>query len=79
MAVKHRVEPRRRPVQSRSQATVEAVLQATAYILVRDGYARLTTNRIAERAGVNIASLYQFFPNKNYNTHHSAPLVSWPF
>jgi AcrR family transcriptional regulator len=39
-------------------------MQATAYILVRDGYARLTTNRIAERAGVNIASLYQFFPNK---------------
>ncbi|WP_218163332.1 TetR/AcrR family transcriptional regulator [Nannocystis exedens] len=39
-------------------------MQAAAYILVRDGYARLTTNRIAERAGVNIASLYQFFPNK---------------
>ncbi|MDC0668344.1 TetR/AcrR family transcriptional regulator [Nannocystis radixulma] len=64
MPPKRRIEPRRRPLQARSQVTVEAVLQATAYILVRDGYARLTTNRIAERAGVNIASLYQFFPNK---------------
>jgi AcrR family transcriptional regulator len=44
---------------------VEALLQATADILVRDGYAKLTTNRIAERAGVNVASLYQFFPNKD--------------
>ncbi|WAS95262.1 TetR/AcrR family transcriptional regulator [Nannocystis punicea] len=64
MAAKRRIDPRRSPVQARSQATVDAVLQAAAYILVRDGYARLTTNRIAERAGVNIASLYQFFPNK---------------
>jgi len=43
---------------------VDAILQATTYILGRDGYAGLTTNRVAERAGVNIASLYQFFPNK---------------
>jgi AcrR family transcriptional regulator len=64
MAAKRRIEPRRRPVQARSQATVEAIMQAAAYILVRDGWAALTTNRIAERAGVNIASLYQFFPNK---------------
>src|SRR5262249_6915734 len=42
----------------------EALLEATADILVRDGYAKLTTNRIAERAGVNIASLYQYFPGK---------------
>jgi AcrR family transcriptional regulator len=64
MAVKRRTEPRRSPLQDRSRATVDAILQATAYILVRDGYAGLTTNRIAERAGVNIASLYQYFPNK---------------
>ena len=44
--------------------TVDAIVQAAAYILVRDGCAKLTTNRIAERAGVNIASLYQYFPNK---------------
>lgn len=64
MAPRPRTEPRRRPLQERSKATVDAILQAAAYIMVRDGYARLTTNRIAERAGVNIASLYQFFPNK---------------
>ncbi|XXF76240.1 TetR/AcrR family transcriptional regulator [Myxococcaceae bacterium GXIMD 01537] len=44
---------------------MDALLQATADILVRDGYAKLTTNRIAARAGVNVASLYQFFPNKD--------------
>jgi AcrR family transcriptional regulator len=44
---------------------VEAILEATADILVRHGYAKLTTNRIAERAGVNIASLYQYFPGKD--------------
>jgi AcrR family transcriptional regulator len=56
--------PRKRPRQERSRATVDAILQATAYILVREGYAALTTNRVAEKAGVNIASLYQYFPNK---------------
>jgi AcrR family transcriptional regulator len=39
-------------------------MQATAYILVRGGYDAMTTNQIADRAGVNIASLYQYFPNK---------------
>jgi AcrR family transcriptional regulator len=58
------LEKRKMPRQERSRATVEAILQATAYILVRQGYDALTTNSIAERAGVNIASLYQYFPNK---------------
>jgi AcrR family transcriptional regulator len=61
---KRRLSPRKTPRQERSRATVEAVLEATADILVREGYAKLTTNRIAERAGVNIASLYQYFPGK---------------
>ena len=56
--------PRKTPRQARSRATVDAILEAVAYILERHGYAGLTTNRVAERAGVNIASLYQFFPNK---------------
>jgi AcrR family transcriptional regulator len=56
--------PRKAPRQARARATVEALLEATADILRRDGYAKLTTNRIAERAGVNIASLYQYFPGK---------------
>jgi len=61
---KRRLSPRKTPRQERSRATVEALLEATADILIREGYARLTTNRIAERAGVNIASLYQYFPGK---------------
>ncbi|NBD07802.1 TetR/AcrR family transcriptional regulator [Corallococcus silvisoli] len=59
-----KLSPRKMPTQERSRATVDALVQATADILVRDGAAKLTTNRIAERAGVNVASLYQFFPNK---------------
>ena len=61
---KRRLSPRKIPRQERSRATVEALLEATTDILVRQGYAKLTTNRIAERAGVNIASLYQYFPGK---------------
>jgi AcrR family transcriptional regulator len=55
---------RKQPGQERSRATVEALLQATAYILVERGWQALTTNAIAERAGVNIASLYQYFADK---------------
>ncbi|HEY6211045.1 MAG TPA: TetR/AcrR family transcriptional regulator [Vicinamibacterales bacterium] len=62
---KRRLSPRKTPRQERSRATVEALLEATADILIREGYAKLTTNRIAERAGVNIASLYQYFPGKD--------------
>src|SRR5262249_8923170 len=61
---KPKLSARKMPRQSRSRETVEAILTATADILVRRGYAALTTNRIAERAGVNIASLYQYFPGK---------------
>ena len=62
---RRKLSPRKTPRQERSRATVEALIEATADILVRDGYARLTTNRIADRAGVNIASLYQYFPGKD--------------
>jgi AcrR family transcriptional regulator len=58
------LKPRKQPTQQRSRGTVEAILQAAAYILVKRGWQALTTNSVAERAGVNIASLYQFFPNK---------------
>jgi AcrR family transcriptional regulator len=60
-----RLEPRKLPKQSRSGATFEAVLEAAAQIFERRGYAAGTTNRIAERAGVSIGSLYQYFPNKD--------------
>jgi AcrR family transcriptional regulator len=55
---------RKRPKQARSQVTVQAILTATTHILTEDGYDQLTTNRVAERAGVSIGSLYQYFPNK---------------
>lgn len=57
-------KPRKMPSQERSRATVDAIMQASTYILNEVGWDGLNTNAIAERAGVNIASLYQFFPNK---------------
>ncbi len=56
--------PRKLPKQNRGQATVEALLTATAHILVREGFEGASTNRVAARAGVSIGSLYQYFPSK---------------
>ena len=53
------------PAQTRSAATVAAVLEAAARILESDGLAGYTTNAVARRAGVSIGSLYQYFPNKD--------------
>ncbi len=58
------LKPRKAPRQARSKATVDVILEATARVLVRDGYALASTNRIAEAAGVSIGSLYQYFPSK---------------
>lgn len=58
------IEPRKKPRQARAAATVEAILQATAHILEREGLGALNTNHIAERAGVSVGSLYQYFPTK---------------
>ncbi len=55
---------RRRPRQARSAETVEVILKATIQVLLKRGIERTTTSRIAERAGVSIGSLYQYFPNK---------------
>jgi AcrR family transcriptional regulator len=57
--------PRKSPRQQRSQATVEAVLEATIRVLLARGYQGTTTTAVAERAGVSIGSLYQYFPNKD--------------
>lgn len=58
------LSPRKAPRQSRSQATVTAILDATARILLERGFAAASTNAVAERAGVSVGSLYQYFPNK---------------
>ena len=58
------LEPRKKPVQARSKESVRAILEATAQVFEQYGYAAGTTNRIAERAGVSIGTLYQYFPNK---------------
>lgn len=65
MASTTKLKPRRSPRQERSRDTVEAILEAAAQVFERHGYAGGTTNRIAERAGVSIGSLYQYFPNKD--------------
>lgn len=58
------LEPRKLPRQRRAQATFDAILAATARVLVAEGYEAATTNRVAEVAGVSIGTLYQYFPNK---------------
>jgi AcrR family transcriptional regulator len=55
---------RRVPAQERAQVTVEAMLDAAIRLLKQDGASSITTNRIAETAGVSIGSVYQYFPNK---------------
>lgn len=55
---------RRRPAQSRSRHTVDAILEATLHLVEHEGEDQLTTNRIAERAGVSIGTLYQYFPTR---------------
>ena len=64
MAAKRQTNPRKTASQQRSRLTVDALLGATARILIKDGYDRASTNRIAEAAGVSIGSLYQYFPSK---------------
>jgi len=60
-----RLQPRKTPRQARSTASVEAILEATIQVLVKEGRARLTTTRVAQRAGVSVGTLYQYFPNKS--------------
>jgi AcrR family transcriptional regulator len=58
------LEPRKTPVQARSAVTVEAIAEATIQVLLSQGADRLTTTRVAERAGVSVGTLYQYYPNK---------------
>src|SRR5258708_3833968 len=60
----HRFKPRKQPVQARSEATVSALFEASVQVLLAVGYRKLTTTRVAERAGVSVGTLYQYFPNR---------------
>jgi AcrR family transcriptional regulator len=60
-----RLAPRKHPTQRRARETVEAILAAATALFATHGYARTTTNGVADRAGVSIGSLYQYFPNKD--------------
>ena len=64
MSTAVRTNPRKNASQERSRLTVDALLEATARILVREGFDKASTNRIADVAGVSIGSLYQYFPSK---------------
>ena len=64
MARRPLINPRKKASQERSRATVDALVEATARILVREGFDKASTNRIAEVAGVSVGSLYQYFPSK---------------
>jgi len=59
------LSPRKLPIQDRSVASVDAILEATIQVLLQVGKERLTTTRVAARAGVSVGTLYQYFPNKS--------------
>ncbi|MCX5496475.1 TetR/AcrR family transcriptional regulator [Kaistia dalseonensis] len=56
--------PRKRPRQARATVTVDAIFEATIQVLLADGPNRLTTTRVAQRAGVSVGTMYQYFPHK---------------
>lgn len=59
------VKMRKKPTQARAAATIDAIVEAAAQVLQKEGEDALTTGKIAERAGVSIGSIYQYFPNKD--------------
>ncbi|UNK42708.1 TetR/AcrR family transcriptional regulator [Luteimonas sp. S4-F44] len=59
-----RLDARKKPRQARALATLDAIFEATIQVLLTDGPYRLTTTRVALRAGVSVGTMYQYFPNK---------------
>jgi AcrR family transcriptional regulator len=66
MTTRHhpQIASRKQPRQARSTELVATILQAATQVLAQEGAARFTTARVAERAGVSVGSIYQYFPNK---------------
>jgi AcrR family transcriptional regulator len=64
MALPPRLKPRKAPKQERSRLVVDAIVEASARVLVRDGFDAMSPVRVAEVAGVSVGSLYQYFPHK---------------
>ena len=66
MTVRKRAQlsSRKSPQQARSNDLVAAILEAALQVLAREGATRFTTTRVAEKAGVSVGSIYQYFPNK---------------
>ncbi|MFN4206012.1 MAG: TetR/AcrR family transcriptional regulator [Agrobacterium albertimagni] len=58
------LKARKTPRQARSASTIDAIFEATIQVLIREGTHRLTTTRVAERAGVSVGTMYQYFPHK---------------
>lgn len=58
------LSPRKSPTQARSLSTVQVILEATIQVLISQGLVNLTSARVAERAGVSVGSIYQYYPNK---------------
>jgi AcrR family transcriptional regulator len=65
------LEPRKTPQQGRSHATVEDILEATIQVLLLSGSSGVSTTRVAQRAGVSIGTLYQYFPNRQALLHEA--------
>lgn len=63
--LKAALKPRKLPIQARSTATVDALHTATIQVLTQEGLGRCTTTRVAERAGMSVGSLYQYYPNRD--------------
>ena len=61
---KPQISPRKQPKQARSTGLVSAILEAAVQVLAKEGAQRFTTARVAEKAGVSVGSVYQYFPNK---------------
>ncbi|WP_298983662.1 TetR/AcrR family transcriptional regulator [uncultured Roseibium sp.] len=74
-------QPRRQPKQLRSRMMVETTVEAARQVFAEHGFEAATTNQIADRAGISIGSLYQYFPNKDslilavHKKHHEEVLA----